>query len=220
MSARRASMGRAPATRPSRCAHVAHESGPGGEHLRAESGLLQPGLDGRGGTELLVAELGVHVQISPEGDQLGPQRVGQCAGQGGTLGQIGIGLAGHQLVHLLKSRPLAPSTDHRSTKVQPHRGTKCGAGACGMRGRWVNSPVFTRWRSWRPVREPPTGPGAASPSTLRRHARTARMRRTPERWPGWAGARRPRGAAPYRGAAYSADRAPPAQTVRPGSTCR
>lgn len=96
----------------------------------------------------------MHVKIAPEGDQLGPQGFGQRAGQGGVLGRLGIGLTGHQLVHLLKGRPPAPSTGHRSTKVQPHRGTKYGVGACAVRWRWVNSPVIPRRRAPCPVAGP------------------------------------------------------------------
>ncbi|RPK92834.1 hypothetical protein EES46_07905 [Streptomyces sp. ADI98-10] len=106
--------------------HVTHEPGPDGENLRLQPGLLQPVLDGGGGTELLVAELGMHVQIPAEGDQLSTEFVGEPAGQRtpGLAGRVvGAGGAGLQLVHLMKRRPLAPSTGHRSTKLQPLRRT-------------------------------------------------------------------------------------------------
>ena len=52
----------------------------------AQPGLLQPLLDRRGGAELLVAELGVHVQVAPERDEFGAQRLGERAGKLGFPG--------------------------------------------------------------------------------------------------------------------------------------
>lgn len=130
-------------------ADVAHEAGPGVEHAGREPGQLQPRLEGGGGTELLVAQLRVPVQITAEGDQLGTEVGGQHTGQGhvgggaatgegittamgitgtvGGAGLLGIGLTGHQLVHPFKVRPLHCSTNHRSTKVQPLRRKNHGA---------------------------------------------------------------------------------------------
>ncbi len=47
-----------------------------------KSGGFQTGLDRRGGAELLAGELGVHVQVTTEVDELGEELVGQDAGRG------------------------------------------------------------------------------------------------------------------------------------------
>ncbi len=46
-----------------------------------EDRLLQARLECRGGAELLVAELRVHVHVAPERNELGTQGVGQGAGE-------------------------------------------------------------------------------------------------------------------------------------------
>jgi hypothetical protein len=126
---------------------VADEPGSDGEHARREAGLLQPGLDRGGRTELLIAELRVHVQVAPELDEFGTERLRQGAGKNRFPGLIGFGLSGHQLVHPLKGRTPGRSTDPRSTKVQPVWGRKSGRPAHRYRFGWVNSRRFPPSRS-------------------------------------------------------------------------
>lgn len=71
---------------------VTDEAGPDGEHARLQPGLLQPLLDRRGGAELLVAELRVHVQVTPEQHEFGVQFVAQRTGKRGFPGKIDLGL--------------------------------------------------------------------------------------------------------------------------------
>ncbi len=85
-------------------ADVADEPGADGQHTRCQTGPLQPFLDRGGGAELLVAQLGVHVEVATEGHELRAQRVRQGAGQHGFTGSVGLGLWGHQHVHPLKGR--------------------------------------------------------------------------------------------------------------------
>ncbi len=88
-------------------ADVADQSGAGGEHPRGEARLLQTLLDRGGGAELLVPELGVHVEVAPEGDELLVESVRECAGQCGQVGgdgHMGRGrggppVRGQELVH-------------------------------------------------------------------------------------------------------------------------
>src|SRR5690606_7470407 len=93
---------------------VADEPGTEAEYARLEPGALQPGLDRRGGAELLVAEFRVHVQVAAEGDEFGAQLLRQGAGQGTAVGVIGLGLGRHQLLHPLKGRTPRRPTDPRS----------------------------------------------------------------------------------------------------------
>lgn len=86
-------------------ADVTDEPGAGRQDLRREAGRLQAGLERGGRTELLVPELGVHVQVPAEGDEFGAQGFGQRSGQGD-----GAWLTGLQLVHPLKGRPVERST--------------------------------------------------------------------------------------------------------------
>ncbi len=60
-------------------ADVTDEAGADGEDARFETGGLQPCLDRGGGPELLVAQLGVHVQVAPERDEFGTQELRQGA---------------------------------------------------------------------------------------------------------------------------------------------
>lgn len=71
---------------------VTDEPGTYREHTRPQPGLLEPRLDGGGRTELLVAELRVHVQVTPERDKFGTQRLRQRAGKRSFRGKIGLGL--------------------------------------------------------------------------------------------------------------------------------
>lgn len=112
---------------------VTDEPGPDVEHAGLEARLLQACLECRGGAELLVAELRVHVQVAPERDQLGTQGVGQGAGERCSPGDIGLVLSGHQLVHPLKGRAAGRPTDPRSTKLQPVRGRNLATRRIGFR---------------------------------------------------------------------------------------
>lgn len=119
---------------------VTDESRADGENPRLQARLLQARLDRRGGAELLVAELRVHVQVATERDEFGAQCLGQRAREQRLPGEIGLGLSGHQLVHPLKGRTIGRPTNPRSTKVQPVRGRKSGRVAHGRLRGWVNSP--------------------------------------------------------------------------------